>query len=62
VFAATWAEAIDTARWNHYQELKHLLLMGDVAETLQLVARERELWRKILTQNASVNWSRPDLN
>jgi hypothetical protein len=28
VFAATWAEVIDMARWNHYQELKHLLLMA----------------------------------
>jgi hypothetical protein len=62
VFAESWAEAIDMARWNRYDELRHQLLMGEVQETMQLVARERELWRKILTQNASVNWSRPDLN
>jgi hypothetical protein len=50
------------ARLNRYDELRHAVLMGEVEETLQMVARERELWRKILDQNAGVNWSRPDLN
>jgi hypothetical protein len=62
VFAAAWAEIIDMARLNRYDELRHAVLMGEVEETLQMVARERELWRKILDQNAGVNWSRPDLN
>jgi hypothetical protein len=62
VFAAAWAEIIDMARLNRYDELRHAVLMGEVEETLQMVAREREPWRKILDQNAGVNWSRPDLN
>jgi hypothetical protein len=46
-FAATWADLIHMARWDRYQELKHLQLM---AEVIELVGRDALLGALITAQ------------
>jgi hypothetical protein len=52
-FSTTWAELIHMARWNRYRELQHQLLMGEVEEVLQLITREREMYKKAVAQRCA---------
>jgi hypothetical protein len=43
-------------------ELKHLMLMAEVHETLRLVVTEREIWKRAREHRANGNWGCPELN
>lgn len=55
-------EVIHAARWDRYMELKHLMLMAEVHETLRLVVTEREIWKRAREHRANGNWGCPELN